>query len=152
MNSLATGMQTQRKTRRDKASCPVPSCSYKHPHKGKLMKRLLSVVLVGYCQFLTTLCAACCQHATTILCCHSLAESMLVHATTIVRLKCSFHCSFLFCFVVISSLSGHNNPLLGCKSTHKFLNSKVLCNFYAKVLCFFLKSYYLCTRFREITQ
>ena len=52
---------------------------------------LLSVVLVGYGQLLTSTGAARRKHSTTIFCCHSLAESVLVHATTIVRLKCSFH-------------------------------------------------------------
>ena len=60
---------------------------------------LLSVVLVGNGQLLTALCAARSQHATTILRCHALAETMFVHAATVVGLKCSFHCLIvvLFC-------------------------------------------------------
>ena len=54
--------------------------------------RLLSVVLVRYCQLLAAMCAARSQYATTILCCHSLAEAVLVHSSSVVRLKCSFHC------------------------------------------------------------
>jgi hypothetical protein len=56
-----------------------------------MTKSLLSVVLVGYCQFLTTFCAARSQYATTILCGHSLTEAVLVHSSPVVRLKCSFH-------------------------------------------------------------
>ena len=59
---------------------------------------LFSVVLVGNGQLLAALCAAGSQHATTILRCHALAETMLVHAATVVGLKCSFHCLFIVLF------------------------------------------------------
>lgn len=52
---------------------------------------LLTVILVRNGQLLTALGAARSQHATTILCSHALTETMLVHAATIVGLKCSFH-------------------------------------------------------------
>ena len=64
-----------------------------------LPQGLLAVVLVRNCQFFTSLGTACGEHATAVLCCHSLTETMLVHAAAVVRLKCSFHCSLslLFC-------------------------------------------------------
>ena len=74
--------------------------------------RLLSVVLVRYCQLLAAMCAARCQYATTILCSHTLTETMLVHAATIVRLKCSLHCLIIFYLLIFT--------LLGCKITHYF--------------------------------
>ena len=48
---------------------------------------LFSVVLIRYCQLLAAFGAARSQHATTILRCHALAETMLVHAATVVGLK-----------------------------------------------------------------
>ena len=60
---------------------------------------LFSVVLIRYCQLLAAFGAARSQHATTILRCHALAETMLVHAATVVGLKCSFHCSIIVYFV-----------------------------------------------------
>ena len=80
--------------------------------------RLLSVVLVRYCQLLAAMCAARSQYATTILCSHTLTETMLVYAATIVRLKCSFHC-LIFIYLLLFTL-------LGCKITHNFLNDKDL--------------------------
>ena len=70
------------------------------------------MMLVRNGQLLTTLRTAGSQNATTILCCHTLTETMLVHATAIVRLKCSFHCLiiFFYCYYSISD----------CKSTHYF--------------------------------
>jgi len=64
-----------------------------------LPQGLLAVVLVRNCQFFTSLGTACGEHATAVLRCHSLTETMLVHAAAVVRLKCSFHCSLslLFC-------------------------------------------------------
>jgi len=59
-------------------------------------EKLLSVMLVGYCQLLTALGTARSQYAASILSGHTLAETMLVHAAAIVRLKCSFHCFILF--------------------------------------------------------
>ena len=52
---------------------------------------LFAVVLVADSELLAAMCAAVCQYATTILCWHTLTETMLVHATAIVWLKCSFH-------------------------------------------------------------
>ncbi len=56
---------------------------------------------------------------------------MLVHAATIVGLKCSFHCSILIYVIIFT--------LLGCKITHIFRNHKEICNFYPFFLCFFLE-------------
>ncbi len=65
---------------------------------------LLSVILVRYGQLLAALCTARSQDAAAIpaiLCGHALAETMLVYAATIVRLKCSFHCFILNLFTII---------------------------------------------------
>ena len=80
--------------------------------------RLFTVALVRYSQLLAAMSAARSQHATTILCCHTLAETMLVYAAAIVRLKCSFHC-LIFIYLLLFTL-------LGCKITHYFLNDKEL--------------------------
>ena len=56
-------------------------------------------MLVRYCQLLAAFSTAGSQYAATILCCHTLAEAMLVHAAAVVRLKRSFHCFILF-FIV----------------------------------------------------
>ena len=58
------------------------------------------MVLITYCQLLTTMCTARSQNATTILCSHTLTETMLVYAATVVGLKCSFHCCFILFFVI----------------------------------------------------
>jgi hypothetical protein len=68
---------------------PVVFSLARMPH-GTL---LLSMMLVTDGELLTTLCAARSQHAATVLGGHTLAETMLVHAAAIVRLKCSFHCN-----------------------------------------------------------
>ena len=66
-------------------------------------EKLLSVVLVRNGQLLTALGAAGSQHTTAILSCHALTEAMLVHAATVVGLKCSFHCpSVLFLLLLLS--------------------------------------------------
>jgi hypothetical protein len=58
-------------------------------------KESLAVMLAGHRQLLAAMGTAGGQHATTILCCHSGAEAVLVHTTAIVGLKCSFHCFYL---------------------------------------------------------
>jgi len=75
--------------------CLIPSFGHV-PTSG-----LLSVVLVRYGQLFAALCTARSQDATAILSGHALAETMLVYAATIVRLKCSFHCFILNLFIVI---------------------------------------------------
>ena len=52
-------------------------------------------MLAGHRQLLAAMGTAGGQHATTILCCHSGAEAVLVHTTAIVGLKCSFQCFYL---------------------------------------------------------
>ena len=54
-------------------------------------ERLLTVILVRDGQLLAAMGATRSQHATAVLGGHSLAEAMLVHTATIVRLECSFH-------------------------------------------------------------
>lgn len=62
--------------------------------------RLLAVMLVRNGELLATLGAAGGQNATAILRGHSLTEAVLVHATAVVGLKCSFHLLY-FLFIVI---------------------------------------------------
>ena len=71
-------------------------------------KGLFSVVLVRYSQLLAAMSAARSQYAATILCSHALAETMLVYAATIVRLKCSFHCPYFCLFVIIHAFGLQN--------------------------------------------
>ena len=104
----------------------------------KRMRKLFSVVLVWHGQLLAATGATGIQHATAVLCCHSLAETVLVHATTIVRLKCSFHLSILI-LTCYFWFKGHNNTRLGCKITHKFRNNKELSAFSTPFLRFFIK-------------
>lgn len=52
---------------------------------------LLSVILVRYGQLLAAVCTTGSQNSAAVLGGHALAETMLVHAATIVWLKCSFH-------------------------------------------------------------
>ena len=61
-------------------------------------KELLAVVLVRDGQFLAAMSTTGSQHATAILCGHSLAEAVLVDATAVVRLKCSFHLYLLLIY------------------------------------------------------
>ena len=68
------------------------------------MSDLLSVVLVRYCQFLAAMSAARCQYATTILGSHSLTEAVLVHSSSVVRLKCSFHCFLNYIYLLLFTL------------------------------------------------
>lgn len=65
---------------------------------------LFSVVLVRYCQFLAAMSAALGQYAATILCSHSLTEAVLVHSPSVVRLKCSFHCSVDLFYLLLFTL------------------------------------------------
>ena len=53
-------------------------------------------MLAGHRQLLAAMGTAGGQHATTILCCHSLTETVLVYTATVVWLKCSFHLVILF--------------------------------------------------------
>ena len=68
-------------------------------------KELLAVVLVRDGQFLAAMSTTGSQHATAILCGHSLAEAVLVDATAVVWLKCSFHCCILFLLLFLHFLN-----------------------------------------------
>lgn len=77
---------------------------------------LFAVIFVRNSEFLTTFCPARCKHATAILCCHTLTETMLVHATTIVRLKCSFHFLILFIVIIRFTLSDDKSHFCGLQA------------------------------------
>ena len=81
---------------------------------------LLSVILVRNGQLLAALCTARSQDATAILCGHALAETMLVYAATIVRLKCSFHCFILNLFFVVLLKIMASFHISCCKITQIF--------------------------------
>ncbi len=68
-------------------------------------KELLAVVLVRDGQFLAAMSTTGSQHATAVLCGHSLAEAVLVDATAVVRLKCSFHLYLLLIYYLIRVFS-----------------------------------------------
>ena len=54
------------------------------------------MVLVRYSELLAAMGTTGSQYTTAILGGHALAEAMLVHAATVVRLKCSFHLCLSF--------------------------------------------------------
>jgi hypothetical protein len=60
---------------------------------------LFTMCLIRYGQFLATFCAARGQYASAVLRGHSLSETVLVIAATVVGLKCSFHI-FVLLFIV----------------------------------------------------
>ena len=78
------------------------------------------MTLIANGELLTTLCAARSQNAAAVLGGHTLAETMLVHATAIVWLKCSFHCNeSLFISTNLRDYpTGISNS--GCKITQIF--------------------------------
>ena len=84
----------QKKTERSKGA-PFASFCFSLLNRNV---QLFAVVLVGNGQLLAAVCAAGSEDSASVLCGHALAESMLVHAATVVRLKCSFH---LLIFIVI---------------------------------------------------
>ena len=94
---------------------------------------LLAVVLARNGQLLATLGSAGCQYATAIGSGHSLTETVLVYAATVVGLKCSFHNSMLFClFVIVLSRRpafGTGSSVSGCKIRHFFSISQTLVRF-----------------------
>ena len=59
------------------------------------------MVLVRDRQLLATTCPTGSQYAATVLCCHSLAETMLVRTTTVVWLECSFHFLIVVLIIII---------------------------------------------------
>ena len=74
--------------------CPLQSYVLK-----KLSLNLFTVMLVGNGELFATACTARSQYATTILGCHSLTEAVFVNPSTVVGLKCSFHCFILiYCY------------------------------------------------------
>jgi hypothetical protein len=91
------------------------------------------VILVRNRQLLTTLSAARSQNAATILGSHSLTEAVLVDATAIVRLKCSFHC-FLLIYLLLFSLIWAAKVLISFELRKKY--AKFSASFYV----FFQKS------------
>ena len=70
------------------------------------------MTLVSYGQLLATLSTAGSQYAATICGSHSLTETVLVVATAIVGLECSFHC-FMSFYLFLTRLTG-------CKITDFF--------------------------------
>ena len=79
------------------------------------IRSLFAVMFVRNSEFLATARAASSQNATTILSWHPLTEAVLIHPSTIVGLKCSFHCFILiYCYILA----------LRCKITDFFSNNQ----------------------------
>ena len=80
------------------------------PHVSVFQTRrthlLFPVALVGNGEFLTSSCTTRCQYATSVLCGHSLAEAVFVHSSSVVRLKCSFHFTYLFYLLFVQMVWG----------------------------------------------
>lgn len=101
----------------DKRVCQyldTPSCIMTQSH----ITVLLSVILVRNSKFFTTFGTTGSQYAATILCCHSLTETMLVYPSPVVGLECSFH----FCILVFVLWLVHDRAFgvlrsSGCKVT-----------------------------------
>ena len=91
-------------------------------HKGKEIAGILPAVFVGNGQFLAAVAATGGEHAAAIGAGHSLTEAVLVYATAIVGLKCSFHC-YISIFILNSD----------CKSTYNFLIHKDFATFSPKI-------------------
>lgn len=101
---------------------------------------LLTVVLIRDGQLLAAMLTTAGEHATAVLRCHTLTETVLVHAAAVVGLKCSFHCcSFILIYCIIAFI-GDKNPVTGCKITHNFRDDKELNVFSSEKHCFFIKS------------
>jgi hypothetical protein len=93
----------ENKMQNEKSSNKPKGCVAAFCRRNRLLARgLFAVVLVGYGQLLAAMSAARCQHATTILCSHSLTEAVLVHSSSVVRLKCSFHCLIIILLFIFT--------------------------------------------------
>ena len=95
-----TALQALQDRKSSKEDAPCCFSTRRH-HKGA--SGLLTVILVGDSQLLAAMGATGSQHATAILCGHSLAETVLVHTATVVGLKCSFHLLFIVYLLLIPS-------------------------------------------------
>ncbi len=86
---------------------------------------LFSVVFVRNGQLLASFSTTSSQHAAAVFSCHSLAEAVLVYATAVVRLKCSFHFAlFIFyCYYLFErDATLRRVYVTGCKGTYFFLS------------------------------
>ena len=107
---------------------------------------LFTVTLIRNCQLFATVLTTVSQNATTILGCHSLTETVLVHTTAIVGLKCSFHCSlFLFILLIFTQVRGIS-PHFGLQNYTFLFNYASFMRFFSFSFCFLLTYSYLCTR------
>ena len=77
------------------------SWAYFFSISAQFCKLLLAVNFVRYSQLLATFGAAACQYSATVLGSHSLTETVLVVAATVVGLECSFH--FLIFVIIVCS-------------------------------------------------
>ena len=94
------------------------------------------MVLVRDCQLLATTCTTGSQYAAAVLCCHSLAETMLVRTTTVVWLECSFHFLIVVLIIIIFLRAYGGAP---ARNHHSVWAAKLL---------IFFKSAKNCTVFR----
>lgn len=105
-----------------------------------MSEQLLAVILVRDGQLLAAMSAARSQHAAAVLCGHSLAEAMLVHTTTVVRLECSFH--LLFILIVYDALTMRNVQSIpfGLQNYSIFLKRQRNQRFFGFFLCVFYEN------------
>ena len=95
----ATAAEGVQKRKRSKASGLAPLLVW-------LVSCLLAVSFVGNCELLATFGTTGGQHAAAICCCHSLTETVLVVAASVVGLKCSFHILLLLNYYVSIRIRG----------------------------------------------
>ena len=88
---------------------------------------LFAVVLVWNCQLCASFCSTGCQYTTTVLCRHSLTETVLVLSLSVRGLECSFH--RLYCFYVYYSMQFAIRlaKLDYFFKTTKYLSRKIFC-------------------------
>lgn len=90
------------------------------------LKRLTLVeTLVRYSQFLTPFTTTSCQYFTTVLRCHTAAESVLVLSFSYRRLKRSFHDLLSLSLVVLNQVPTQHGVRSGCKDRFFFEIDKV---------------------------
>ena len=75
-------------------------------------KDLFSVMFVRNSELLPAASTTRRQYTATVLRCHSLAEAVLVHSSSVVRLKCSFHLCYYIFIVIISGFGLQNYAIL----------------------------------------
>ena len=106
---MALGQLIRQKSGKKWSQCFTSFRSFVSNELSAAWRKLFSMMLVRNSKLLAALGATRSQYSATVLCCHSLTETVLVHSAAIVRLKCSFHCVymlFMLLFALVSSAFG----------------------------------------------